>query len=125
MSTLERALREQNAVIGDDADKIAPDAREARDQGFAVERLELVEFAAVDDTRDHLAHVIGFAAVGWYDAVKLLGRIKRLLRRLTLDSGALGAVEIADDAPHQFQRLGIVLGDLVGDTRLPRMDLGA
>src|ERR1700683_5132290 len=99
MSALERAFREQNAVIGDDTDKVAPDAREARDQGLAIKRLELVEFTAVDDTRDHLAHVIGFARIGRHDAVKLLGRIKRFLWRLTLDSGALGAVEIADDAP--------------------------
>ena len=39
-----RALAEQDAVVGEDRDRHAPDVREAADQGRAVERLELVEF---------------------------------------------------------------------------------
>jgi len=38
-------------------------AREARHQRRAVERLELVEAAAVDQARDHLAHVVRMARV--------------------------------------------------------------
>src|SRR6202043_1142848 len=69
MRALERAFREQNAVIGDDADGIAPDAGESRHQRLAVELLELVELAAVDDARDHLAHIVGLARVAGDDAV--------------------------------------------------------
>jgi hypothetical protein len=53
---------------------IAPDMREAADERRAVERLELVELAAVDDARDDLAHVVGLARVGGHDAVELLRR---------------------------------------------------
>ena len=56
--------REQDAVVGDDADRIAVEAREAGDQRRAVERLELVEARAVDEARDHLAHVVGLRRSG-------------------------------------------------------------
>ena len=58
---LERALAEQDAVVGEDADRVAVDVREAADQRRAVERLELVELGAVDEARDDLAHVVGHA----------------------------------------------------------------
>ena len=45
---------------------------EAAYQRGAVERLELVEARAVDDARDHLAHVVGAAQVGRHDAVELV-----------------------------------------------------
>ena len=61
---LERRLAEQDAVVGDDADLVAPDPGEAADQGLAVQLLELVEPAAVDDPADHLAHVVRRAGVG-------------------------------------------------------------
>ena len=64
--------REQDAVVGEDRDRHPPDAREAADQGRAVERLELVELGAVDDPRDHLVHVVGRAHVVGDDAVQLL-----------------------------------------------------
>ncbi len=64
VGALQRALGEQHAVVGQDRHRIAPDPREAADQGRAVERLELVEVAAVDDAGDHLAHVVGRAHVG-------------------------------------------------------------
>jgi hypothetical protein len=48
MRALQRALAEQDAVVGDDADRHAPDMGEAADQRRAVERLELVELRAVD-----------------------------------------------------------------------------
>ncbi len=70
--TLQRRFRKQDAVVGDDADRIAPDAGEAGDERRAVARLELVELAAVDDARDHLAHVVGLLDVGADDAVDLL-----------------------------------------------------
>src|SRR5947208_2779771 len=53
------ALREQDAVVGDDAHRHALDPREAAHQRRAVARLELLEFRAVDDAGDDLAHVEG------------------------------------------------------------------
>jgi len=74
MGALERRFGEQDAVVGDDADGIAPEARETGDEGRAVARLELVELAAVDDARDHLAHVVGLLDVGADDAVDVFNR---------------------------------------------------
>ena len=70
---LERRLREEDAVVGDDRHGIAPDVREAAHERVAVERLELGEARAVDDPRDHLAHVERRALVGGDDAGELLG----------------------------------------------------
>ena len=81
MSGLQRAFREQDAVVGEDADRIAPDPGKAADQGLAVEPLELVELAAVDEAGDDLAHVIGPAGVGRDDPVDLIGRVERLAGR--------------------------------------------
>ena len=61
MRALHRGLREEHAVVGEDADRLAMDPGEAADQRRAVVRLELLEFAAVDDAGDHLAHVVGTA----------------------------------------------------------------
>ena len=46
---LQRALGEEHAVVGENPDREALDVAEAADEGLAVERLELVEVAAVDD----------------------------------------------------------------------------
>jgi hypothetical protein len=54
-----RRLREEDAVVGDDADRHAVEVREAGDERRAVACLELVEARAVDDPRDHLADVVG------------------------------------------------------------------
>ena len=43
---LQRAFGEQDAVVGDDADRIAVDVGEAADQGLAVARLEFLELAS-------------------------------------------------------------------------------
>jgi hypothetical protein len=74
VGALERGLAEQDAVVGDDADRMAVDAREAGDQGGSVGGLELGEPAAVDHAGDHLAHVVGGAPVGGHHAVEL-GRV--------------------------------------------------
>jgi len=57
VGTLLGALGEEDAVVGEDADRVALDVRPAADERLAVERLELVEPAAVDDARDHLPRI--------------------------------------------------------------------
>src|SRR5258708_2276381 len=64
MRTLQRALAEQDAVIGDDADRIAPDVRKTANQRLAIKLLEFVELRAVDQARNDIAHVIRFAPIG-------------------------------------------------------------
>src|SRR5437764_1280805 len=68
-----RRLREQDAVVGDDAHRHALDLREAAHQRRAEARLELVELGVVDDAGDDLAHVEGLAVVGRDDPVQLPG----------------------------------------------------
>ena len=55
---LERRLREEHAVVGDDADQEPVQAREAGHERRAVALLELVEPRAVHEPRDDLAHVV-------------------------------------------------------------------
>ena len=72
--------------IGCFLDRIAEDAGEAGDQRGAIAGLELVEHAAVDDARDHLADLEGLARVARHHAIELGGIAVRLAR--------LGDVEI-------------------------------
>lgn len=57
MRALQRRFRKQNAVIGDDADGITVDMGETAHKRRAIKRLELVEFGAIHQTRDDLAHL--------------------------------------------------------------------
>ena len=72
-SALQCGLAEQHAIIGEDRDWHAPDVRKPADEGGAVERLELVELAAVDQPRDDFVDVIGRADVVGDDAVEFVG----------------------------------------------------
>ncbi len=73
MRAFDRAFRKQYAVIGEDRDGHAPDMRKAADQGRAIQRLELMKFAAVDQPRDDFVHVIRRAHVIGDNAVKFFG----------------------------------------------------
>ena len=64
MRALERGIREQHAVVGDDPDRKALDMGETANERGAVERLEFVELAAVDEARDDLALVERLLQVG-------------------------------------------------------------
>ncbi len=79
VSRLERRLGEQHAVVGYDADRVAVEAREARDQRLAVHLLELVEAAAVDEASDYFAHVKALHQILAHDAVDLVRRVQGLL----------------------------------------------
>src|SRR5712671_6269352 len=99
--------------------------RKAADKGGAVERFEFVEFAAVDDTRNHLPDIVDPARVYRNDAVDLVGIVKRLFGFLSLHAEALGTMEISDDGPDQPHGVGIVLGDMIDHAGKPRMRIGA
>ena len=74
MRPLERALAEEDPVVGQDADRMTVDVREAAHERRSVARLELGEGRAVDDARDDVADVVGLARVGRHDAVDRLAR---------------------------------------------------
>ena len=61
---LQGRLAEEDAVVGEDGDRVALEVGEAGDQRLAIAGLELVEAAAVDDPGDDLADFDAPAAVG-------------------------------------------------------------
>ena len=90
---------------------------EAAHQGRAVERLELVELAAVDQAGDDLALVEGPRQVGADDAGNL-GRIEqRRAGRADVAMDTLHAVQGAHDIAGLGDRLQLVAGEMVGDAR--------
>ena len=86
---------EQDAVIGDDADRIAPDMGETANQGLAVQLLEFIELGAVDHPRDDVMHVERLAPVGGHHAINLFGRKQRLARLTHVQSHAGGRLQVA------------------------------
>ena len=104
LGALQRAFGEQHAVVGQDANRDALDAREAADQRGAVARLEFVKARTVYQASDQLAHIVGLAEGLGQDAVDLLGRIQRLSFRHVLKKQLLERI----DHIHERQAPGIV-----------------
>ena len=122
---LERRLREQDAVVRDDADQVPVEAREAGHDRSGVALLELVEPRAVHDPGDDLAHVVRHADVGVDDAVELARVVARVLRRGHVERSRLGGVQRRDDGAREPQRVIVVFGHVVGDAGQPRVHVGA
>ena len=85
-----RRLGEEHALVREDRDRIALDAREAADERLAVELLELVEARAVDDPADHRAGVELVAEVLGNEAVELRRVERGLLDGCELQGEARG-----------------------------------
>ena len=122
---LERRLREEDAVVGDDRHGIAPDVREAAHERVAVERLELGEARAVDEPRDHLAHVERRALVGRDHARELLGVAGGLLGRQRLERAARRGSEPRHRLAQQREGVLVRARERVGDARDARVHVGA
>ena len=99
--------------------------REAADQGGAVERLELVELAAVDDPGDDFVDIVGRADVVGHDCVEFLGVVLRRARFLQRQAVRMHRAKVADDIAHDRQRVFVVLGEVIGDAGLVRMEIAA
>ncbi len=123
MRPLQRAFREQDAVVGDDPERHPEQVGKTADQRRAVERLELVERAGIDDACDHLARVVGRAQIGRHHAVQLRRIVQRRCGRAHRERRALRRPEAGDDAPAQRQRMGVVAGGVIDDARLPRVNI--
>ncbi len=110
MRALERAFGEQDAVIGDDAHRIAEDMGEAGHQrGNRRAGLNSVELRAVDDAGDDLRTSNGFFSILRDDAVDLVRIIEWRARRADLQAVALAAVEVANDGAGDAERMGVIL----------------
>ena len=126
MGALQRRLAEQDPVVGDDADRDAIDVGEAGDQRLAVQRLELVEAAGVDEPGDDLADRDRTARIGGDGAVDP-GRIDRgKFRRATVPGlGRRLAVEVGDDRTTEGQGVFVIERFVVGNAGLAGVDVGA
>src|ERR1051326_3046168 len=75
-------------LVGDNADGVPADARVTAEQRLAVLGLVFVESAAVDDAREHVAHVVGLRRIGFEDSVQLFSGIFRRLRLAMVEGRA-------------------------------------
>ena len=115
--TLQRRFGEQDAVVGDDADRVTVDVGETGDQGLRVAGLELGEFGTVDDACDQFADVERDARFARHDAVDLLGGIGRFARFEHGERDALAAIEVGDEVARDTQCMGVAFGEMVGHAR--------
>src|SRR3712207_6574350 len=123
MRTFQGALGEQDPVVREDADRVAHDACEPADQCLTVERLELVQSAAINDAGDDLAHVVALTVVARDDTVQLLGGVERLLWLFDGPRWRLFAVQVLYDGADNGESVLVVLGEVVGDARAPGVHL--
>src|SRR6185295_102416 len=123
--TLQRGLREQDAVVRDDRDGAAPDTREAAHERRAIVRLELMELGTIDEPSDDLAHVERLARVLGQDAVQLV-RIERGLARLVArEPWSAPRRQAREDGASNRERVRVVLGEMIGDAGSSRVHIAA
>ena len=125
MRALLRRLAKQNAVIGDNTHWITQDARKPTHQGGAEESLKFVQFRAIDDPRDHLAHIVGDPRIGRHHAVYFTRRIERFARLADVALRDLHPIETGDGAAHQIQRMSVIVSEVISDARGAAVDVGA
>ena len=104
---------------------MAVDAAPAGHDRVAVKRLELVEIAVIHKPCDNLAVVGWHLGVAADDAVDFLDRIGGRARRLGRLAGQGFFAQMADDLAGDGQRVGVILGKMVGHTRHGRVHLAA
>src|SRR2546423_12283733 len=97
MSGFECTLREKDAVVGNDTDRIAHDPGEATDQRGTVQRLEFMKVAAIDEARDHFAYVVTFAAISGDDAVEFGRIVARWFWWADIPGNVLALIQVRDD----------------------------
>src|SRR5260370_37002556 len=80
----ERALGEENSVVGNDADRVAHQTRKGTHDSRAIQCLEFVETAAIDQPRDNLAHIVALPVISGDDPIQTFGVGKRWFRAASL-----------------------------------------
>ena len=117
-----RRLREQDAVVCDDPDRVTVDVGEATDQRCTVEFLEFMKFRTVNDACDDLADIVGKPKLARNDAVDILDRQFRVFRLAPDDAGGPRKIQVGDDVARDLQRMLVVVGKMIGNTRDARVD---
>ena len=121
VDTLQGALGEQHAVVGQDGHRLSPDMGEAGDERRPVERLELVEAGSIDDACDHLAHLVGRAHVRRNDAVELIGIVRRRFGRPQVEHRAFPEPKVSDQGTDDRKGVLVVRGDMIDNAAPPRV----
>ncbi|MNO73340.1 hypothetical protein D3C76_643030 [compost metagenome] len=109
-----RRFSEEDAVVGEDRDRVTVQVSKTADQRRPEQRLELVEHRSVHQPRNHFAHVKRLLGVGRDHAVQLVAAVERGDRRALLNLALLAPVEVGDAAAGQSQGVFIALGVMVG-----------
>ena len=113
---------EEDATVREDPDGVALDPGKPADEGVAVERLELVEAAAVDDPGDDLERVELVPVMLGHDPVEVGGVDQGRLGRRDLPGGWGGVAEVADDLAGERERVVVRDGEVIRDTGAARVE---
>ncbi|MNC85897.1 hypothetical protein D3C83_15160 [compost metagenome] len=113
MCALERGLREQYAVVGDNSDRKTVDVRKAAHQCCAIARLEFIELARIDEPRNDLADIERSTRIFWNDAVEFALIVSRRARVKALNRDPRHAIEVRHRPPRELQRMAVVIGEVV------------
>ena len=113
---LEGRFGEEHAVVGDDPDRVPVQMSETSHERGAVLGLELVELTAVDQSRDHLVHVVGLAWIGGHDRAQVGRGVERLDRFANLPRSRGPWSERVDDVAHDVERVDVVVRQVIGHT---------
>ncbi len=127
MRALERTFGKQHPVIGEDRHRHAPDMRESADQRGAVMLLELVEFAAVDDPRDHFVHIVRRAHIIGHNRIEIVGGEfgRARIAQFQIPGRCRVRAEMTDDIAHDGERVFVIFGKVIDHARFLRVEIAA
>ncbi len=120
-----RRFGEQDAVVGDDPDRHAPQMREAGHQRAPVTRLPLRQFAVVDQARNHFVHIVGFARIGRYHAVEIFDRKARPQWLAHVEAMCRRGGQAGHGAARNCQGMRVVFRQVISDSRQARVHIAA
>ncbi len=113
MRPFQGRLAEQDAVVGDDAHRVAVNARKSGDQGDAITRLEFPELAAIHQPGDDLAHIVALSKGPGQNAVEFFGVMQRIFGRSQIGLDTLDCVERRHDIAHLMQSIIVVHSEMI------------
>ncbi len=114
MGSLLRGLAKQNAVVGDDANRIAVQACKTSDQRCAVEGLEFIEIRAVYQSRNDFTNIIGLARILGNYPLDLTVVVQWLLTGFQVQLQWFASIQSTDGLTYQLQRVRVIIGVVVG-----------
>ena len=124
MSAFHSRFRKQDAIISDDANRIAVYPRKAADQCRAIQGFEFVEFRTVDNAGDHFADIERNSELRRDNPVQFRWIVCRLNRVSPHYILKLFDVQIPHGSPYDGKCLTIAFSEVIRHSRHPRMHIG-